>query len=112
MVTKKKSAKAAKQGAPEPLSPEETVRAVSRTCRGPIAPDMAKKRDAALANGDRQGASALDAGGRPGCGQDVNELIVKAGLDGQEHESACPKCGVLLSWRAPSFEGGEKKGKR
>ena len=112
MPTKKKSAKAAKKDAPGALSPEATVRAVPRTCKGPLAQGYREKIDAALFKGDRTGASRLDAEGRAACGQDVNELILKAGLDGEEHEQECPSCGVLLSWRAPRFDGEAKKGGR
>jgi len=101
MATKRKAAKTEAQ--PKPLSPEQTVRAVSRTCRGPLKSGYRERIDQALAKGDRAGASRIDAEGRPGCGQDVNDLIVKGGLDGKEHEAACPKCRVSLTWTAPHF---------
>lgn len=101
MATQKKSVK------PKALSPEETVRAITRTCRGPLAPDMAKLRDTALAKGNLAEARKWDAI-RESCGYDVNDLIVKAGLDGEEHEKKCPKCGQLLTWRAPRFDKEER----
>lgn len=101
---KAKSAKAAKRTTIPSLSHEDTVRAVPRTCKGPLKDGYRAKIDAALAKGDRQGSSRLDTEGRAGCGLDVNDLILKAGLDGEEHSQDCPKCGQTLTWRAPRFD--------
>ena len=38
-----------------------------------------------------------------GCGSDLNDQILDHPFDGAEHETACPKCGVLHSWKAPVF---------
>lgn len=105
MVTKKKSAKAPKRAKAVPsLSHEETVRAILRPCKGPLRDGYREKINGALAKGDRLGASKLDAEGREGCGYDVTTLILKAGLDGELHESDCPQCGLRLTWRAPRFD--------
>lgn len=49
-------------------------------------------------------AAAVDEISRAGCGQNVNDLICAGPLDGTEQEAACPKCGLLLTWRAPRFD--------
>ena len=38
-----------------------------------------------------------------GCGNNLNDEIVKHPFDGAEHQSICPKCGVVTSWKAPTF---------
>ena len=47
-----------------------------------------------------------DTVGRPGCGQDVGELIIKGPLDGQDHEVKCPLCGEMLDY-TPAVADGE-----
>lgn len=37
------------------------------------------------------------------CGYDVNDLVVAAGFDGEEHSAKCPNCGTMITWRAPIF---------
>lgn len=37
------------------------------------------------------------------CGQDVNELVVAGGFDGEEHSAECPGCGTEITWTAPVF---------
>lgn len=37
------------------------------------------------------------------CGTPVNDLIVAAGADGEEHAGECPGCGNPFTWRAPVF---------
>ena len=38
-----------------------------------------------------------------GCGADLNDQILDHPFDGADHETACPDCGVLTSWKAPVF---------
>lgn len=38
--------------------------------------------------------------GKP-CGYDMGQEFKKYPSDGTEHESVCPKCGNIVSWRAP-----------
>ncbi len=40
----------------------------------------------------------------PGCGADVNTLILAQELDGEEHAAPCPTCGRTVHWRAPLYE--------
>jgi hypothetical protein len=97
-MAKKKAAQAERS-----LSPEQTVRAIRRTCKGPLRKGYRELINAALEKNDRVRASELDAEGREGCDQDVNDLIIKGGLDGKEHDAACPRCKQKISWRAPRF---------
>lgn len=44
-----------------------------------------------------------DLGATRGCGQDVNDLILAAPLDGREHSAPCPRCGITHTWGAPTI---------
>lgn len=38
------------------------------------------------------------------CGYDVNDLICAHPFDGQAREVTCPRCGTVISYRAPRFD--------
>lgn len=87
------------------MTPEEHVRAVPRTCRGPRVDDQVQDEiNRLLAAGAHRQARELDSQSRKPCGYDFNDLIVKNGFDGKERTVACPKCGQSISYRAPLFE--------
>jgi Zn finger protein HypA/HybF involved in hydrogenase expression len=85
------------------MSPEETVRAIERRCRGPLAEGAQERISTLLANGQMDEARALDATSRQRCGQDWNEVILSHPFDGKSHETSCPKCGTVVRWTAPVF---------
>lgn len=117
--------------ASESVTAEEAaahVRAGGRTCRGPrrMADEDAEPFWARLRAGEDPRTVAADfyggnfavedidpefahtrlvqdLGARRGCGQDVNDLMLAAPLDGQEHSAPCPKCGTTHTWRAPTI---------
>lgn len=42
---------------------------------------------------------------QPGCGQDVNDLILAAGqFDGEEHEVECPRCETTIKYTPANYE--------
>ncbi len=81
---------------------ERLVRQVTRVCRGPLPAEARAQVNAHLAAGELEEAKAVDAGARPGCGQDVNEFICAAPFNGQEERYTC-RCGHEGSFRAPAF---------
>lgn len=115
MTRKKASRKPAEDLQPKALdqmSPEEQVRAVPRTCRGPLQKGHRAKVNEALSEGRLEDARQLDSGGRVRCGADFNDVILAHPLDGQERTVACPKCGQPISYRAPLFEAAKPKARR
>ncbi len=68
---------------------EASVRAINRTCKGPFLTD---------ASGHPIGDL------RTGCGYDVNNMIIEAGLDGKMHAGQCPQCKLVIEWTAPRFD--------
>lgn len=86
-------------------TPEQVtlVRSIVRTCRGPLQPEAAELKAAALAAGELERARAADAK-RVSCGADFNEVILAGPLDGSEQPYQCPQCGVSGTYRAPRFE--------
>lgn len=89
----------------EGMTPEEQVRAVGRTCRGPLKhPGVRAQINALLSAGKLDEARALDGRSRKGCGYDVNNLIVKHAFDGEEHTEPCPNCETEIAFRAPTFD--------
>ena len=83
------------------------VLSVQRTCRG-LLPEAARARIAELLQaGDLDGARALDAEQRTGCGYDFNKTVVASPFDGKEHHYTCPACGLEGTYRAPIFPVGE-----
>lgn len=59
-----------------------------------------------LENGFRAAASLCDAAARgPGCGQDVNDLIIAAGhFDGEPHEVTCPQCKTVIKYTPTNYD--------
>lgn len=82
----------------------ETVRAIDVRCRGPISAEAQARKDALLAEGKLDEARAVDAAERPGCHQDINELVLSEPLDGKPHSAPCPQCGRTVNWTAPRFD--------
>lgn len=80
------------------------IRAIARTCRGALSAEARAQVNAHLQAGDQEAAKALDSAARPACGADLNPLIEAGPWDGDEHEGACPGCGNVFSYRAPTFE--------
>jgi hypothetical protein len=103
MATKKRSAKKAVPK-PKALSPEEQVRAIARTCRGPLSDSARVHITALLAKGKLEEARRADAEGHQACGYDVNELILKHPFDGKDHTERCPRCKTEISFRSPVFD--------
>ena len=87
------------------MTPEQDamVRSIARRCRGPLTPEAATRRAAALAVGDLEAARVAD-GERMACGADFNEIVLAGALDGEEHAYICPQCGVSGTYRAPRLE--------
>lgn len=86
------------------MTNEQTIRSITRACRGPL---PQKARDAVaflLKEGRHQEAASMDAASRLGCGYDFNNVIVAGPHDGQLHEYTCPKCKLTGQYRAPWFE--------
>jgi hypothetical protein len=82
------------------------VRVIDRRCRGPLPAEAREIVSRLIADDDLAQARALDANARKPCGQDVNDLILAAPLDGEDHVVACPACGVAISYRAPRIAVG------
>lgn len=79
------------------------VRAVRRTCRGPLSAAGRKVVNALLSDGRATEAKQADAAGRKRCGADFNDIVLAGPLDGKRHEYTCPKCGVTGTYTAPLF---------
>lgn len=114
-----------------PVTAEEAaahVRAIGRTCRGPrrMANEDAEPFWARLRAGEDPRSVAADfyggaftpedidpefahtrliqdLGATKGCGQDVNDLMLAAPLDGREHSAPCLRCNITHTWRAPTI---------
>ena len=82
---------------------EEEVRAIKRTCRGPLSEAARKAVNALLADGRLAEARQADRANRKGCGYDFNEIIVGGELDGGTYDYKCPECGVTGHYTAPVF---------
>jgi hypothetical protein len=83
---------------------EQTIRATTRTCRGPIEPEAARVRDALLEDGRVDEAADEDKAGRArGCGADFNDIVCAGPLDGSTCTYTCPRCGVTGEYIAPCF---------
>lgn len=79
---------------------EAIIRSIRRTCRGPLSEEGKEKVSAAFAAGDARSARIEGRVHRPGCGFDINDLILSEPLDGEEHSAECPGgCGNVVSWR-------------
>lgn len=87
-----------------PLTPEQVIRSVVRTCRGPLAEGAREKINALLAEGKPDEARVLDTAARTPCGYDFNEIILAHPHDGQTRETPCPQCGAIIRWTAPVFK--------
>jgi hypothetical protein len=84
---------------PEDLTPtQQSILAIPRKCRGPISDEDRKTVADLLRSGDHDGAKAHDRASREPCGFDVNRMILSEELDGEEHATACPGCGTVISW--------------
>lgn len=59
-----------------------------------------------LEAGQYAAASFCDAAARrPGCGQDVNDLMLAAGkFDGEEQEVECPRCKTVIKYTPANYE--------
>lgn len=88
---------------------EKEVRSIRRTCMGPLDPEAAELKAQLLEAGDLEGARLANRVGRPGCGQDINDLIV-AHLDepGEELEEECPGCKRTVAFTVPVFDDDDR----
>jgi len=85
-------------------TPEQVIRSISRTCRGPLAEGAREQINALLADGKPDEARGLDNSARTPCGYDFNEVILAHPHDGQTRATPCPQCGVVIRWTAPIFD--------
>lgn len=94
---------------------EASIRAVARTCRGPLLEEHARRRDQLFAEGKPEEARAYEAShwGIPyetpegtrfrKCNYDMNDLICAGPIDGRNHTPRCPGCGRVVSYRVAWF---------
>lgn len=81
------------------------IRAIGRTCRGPMNPRVQQVVKALLEEGRTEEAKIADARGRKGCGADFNDVVCAGPFDGAVHRYRCPAgCGVEGTYRAPFYE--------
>ncbi len=83
---------------------ETAVKAIRRTCRGPLAKGVAEAVTELLERGELTKARHVDAAGRAGCGADFNTVVLAGPLDGGTYEYECPQCGLTGTYTAPRFD--------
>lgn len=82
---------------------ETHIRSLNLRCLGPRDQMQMERWQGLMAEGKADEARTVAT--RVGCGYDFGLTVVSEPFDGSEHETPCPKCGVVTSWRSPVFEG-------
>ena len=83
---------------------QETVRSISRRCRGPRLPVGDRAVSEAFAAGDLEQAAMMDALHREPCGADINDLILEFPLDGEPKAAPCYGCGRTVEWTPANLD--------
>lgn len=80
---------------------ESHVRSLNLRCQGPRDDKQMAQWQGLMDAGKVEEARVIQT--RTGCGYDFGQTVLSEPFDGAEHESTCPKCGVVTSWRSPTL---------